>query len=153
MNWRIVSVGKPKLDYARAGIAEYVARLRHVTTLEMLTVPASDPAREGDALLRLSEGHQRIVLDESGRQLDSRAFSARIEAWEQNRVKSIALLIGGANGHAARVREAADWVWSLSSLTLQHELALVVLLEQFYRAYSIKAGTPYHRDGSCRSDR
>ena len=60
--------------------------------------------------------------------------------------RDIALLIGGADGHTAEVRQAADWVWSLSQLTLQHELALVVLLEQLYRAYTIKAGTPYHRD-------
>jgi 23S rRNA (pseudouridine1915-N3)-methyltransferase len=61
-------------------------------------------------------------------------------------VKNIALLIGGADGHADELKNAADWTWSLGKLTLQHELALVVLLEQIYRAFTIKAGQPYHRD-------
>lgn len=146
MNWKIVAVGKPKLDFARAGITEYLGRLRHHTAIEMIAVAASGSAREGEALLRHSEGTFRILLDESGSEPASRAFAAQIEQWEQDRIKTVALLIGGADGHGAPVREAADWTWSLSRLTLQHELALVVMLEQLYRAYSIKAGTPYHRD-------
>jgi 23S rRNA (pseudouridine1915-N3)-methyltransferase len=60
-------------------------------------------------------------------------------------IKEVSFLIGGADGHDPAVRHAADLVWALSPLTLQHELALVVLLEQLYRAYSIKRGEPYHR--------
>jgi 23S rRNA (pseudouridine1915-N3)-methyltransferase len=61
-------------------------------------------------------------------------------------VKSVALLIGGADGHGPELRSRADWVWSLGRLTFQHELALVLVVEQLYRAYAIKGGLPYHRD-------
>ena len=88
----------------------------------------------------------RIVMDERGEQVGSAGLAERVAAWEQGRVKTLAVLIGGADGHTAALRAAADWTWSLSKLTLQHELALVVLYEQIYRAYSIKAGLPYHRE-------
>jgi len=93
-----------------------------------------------------SEGMFRVALDERGAEIGSRALAQRISEWEMTAKRDVALLIGGADGHTAEVRQAAGWVWSLSQLTLQHELALVVLLEQLYRAYTIKAGTPYHRD-------
>jgi 23S rRNA (pseudouridine1915-N3)-methyltransferase len=86
-------------------------------------------------------------LDERGQQVSSRALASRVSTWEQSgSIKGIAILIGGASGHTEALREHADWLWSLSSLTLQHEMALLLVLEQMYRAYTIKAGTPYHRD-------
>ena len=69
----------------------------------------------------------------------------KIGTWEQHGPRDFALLIGGADGHTDELRQAANWTWSLSKLILQHELALVVLLEQLYRAYTIKSGLPYHR--------
>ena len=85
------------------------------------------------------------MLDERGETVTSREFADRISRWEQERVKAAAVLVGGADGHSAAVREAADWMWSLSPLTFQHELALVMVLEQVYRACMIKSGAPYHR--------
>jgi len=145
MQWRLFAIGKPKLGFAREGVVEYAKRLR---PLAGVTIEYLKPARgedEGAALLRRSEGMHRVVLDESGEQCTSLELAGRIGQWEQERFKTIALLIGGADGHAAELRARADWVWSLSRLTLQHELALVVVLEQLYRAYAIKGGLPYHR--------
>ena len=62
------------------------------------------------------------------------------------RTAQVPFLVGGSDGHSDEVRAKADRVLSLSSLTLQHELALVVLLEQLYRGYAILRGLPYHRD-------
>lgn len=146
MNWTVVTVGKPRLEFARLGVEDYAGRLSRTISLQLVHVPASDPDREGEALLRQSAGRFRVLLDEKGTKLTSRAFAEKISAWEQDRVKSVALLLGGANGHGPAMRAAADWQWSLGPLTLQHELALVVVLEQLYRAYAIKAGAPYHRD-------
>ena len=60
--------------------------------------------------------------------------------------KKVAILIGGANGHSPELKEMVKESWSLSHMTLQHELALLVLVEQIYRAYSILRGDPYHRE-------
>jgi 23S rRNA (pseudouridine1915-N3)-methyltransferase len=76
----------------------------------------------------------------------SRELAARFSTWEMEAKRDVALLIGGADGHTEEVRREAGWLWSLSRLTLQHELALVVALEQIYRAGTIKNGLPYHRD-------
>lgn len=146
MDWHLFAIGKPKLACARSGVEEYVARLRPFAALRMEWVKPAARETESDALWRRSERMFRVVLDERGAEVTSRQFAEKISAWEMRGVKSVALLIGGADGHGESLRKAADWTWSLSKLTLQHELALVVLLEQIYRAHTIKAGLPYHRD-------
>lgn len=145
MKWVVVTVGKPALAFARAGRDEYLARIARYAPVRHVTVKASDPKSEGAALLEKSEGCYRVLLDEKGRQMASRTLATEMDAWRA-RGKDVALLIGGADGHATSVREAADLIWSLGPLTLQHELALVVALEQIYRAQTILAGHPYHRD-------
>ena len=144
MRWRIVSVGKPRLAYARQGAEFYLRRLRPLAPVELRPVRAGP--REAEALLKASEGWLRVVLDERGEALRSRAFADRVTRWEDEGVRRVALIVGGAEGLAPEVRAAADWTWSLSPLTLQHELALLVALEQVYRAYTIKRGSAYHRE-------
>jgi 23S rRNA (pseudouridine1915-N3)-methyltransferase len=146
LRWCIVAVGKPRLAHARAGVAEYLARLRCFSTVDTAHVKASNPLREGSQLLSRSEGCFRLVLDERGKKLTSRAFAEELNKIEGNPRKACALLVGGADGLCERVRESADLLWSLGPLTLQHEMALVVALEQIYRAHTILAGIPYHRD-------
>ncbi|MFZ0708587.1 MAG: 23S rRNA (pseudouridine(1915)-N(3))-methyltransferase RlmH [Terrimicrobiaceae bacterium] len=146
MRWCIVAVGKPRLAHARAGVAEYLARLRCFSTVDTAYIKASAPLSEGSQLLSRSEGCFRLVLDERGKQFTSRAFAEKIKRIEGNPRKTCALVVGGANGLSERVRESADLLWSLSPLTLQHEMALVVALEQIYRAHTILTGIPYHRE-------
>jgi len=130
MRWHILAIGKPKLDFARLGIEEYAARLKPVAPVRVEYLKAGQRAEESRALLDRSDGMFRIVLDERGDHLASRELVKKIEAWEQRGPRDFALLIGGADGHTDELRKAA----------------LVVLLEQLYRAYTIKAGLPYHRD-------
>jgi 23S rRNA (pseudouridine1915-N3)-methyltransferase len=146
MNWVIFAIGKPKLAFARDGIEEYAGRLRGFASVKIEFLKASNREAESALLLERSKGMFRIVLDERGEQVSSRGFAEKVSLWEQQSVKTVALLIGGADGHTEELRRAADWKWGLGKLTLQHELALVVLCEQLYRAYTIKAGLPYHRD-------
>lgn len=147
MIWQVITIGKPALDYAKAGAEEYGRRLKRYTQLELVHAKARSASENSAQLLKLSESASiRIALDERGRDLTTPGLVQQINTWEQDgSVKSVALLIGGADGHDEKLRTAAAAVWRLSALTLQHELALVVLLEALYRAYTIKRGEPYHR--------
>lgn len=145
MKWLLLTVGKPALVYAKLGRDEYLARLAKFAPLEHATIKASDRPRESTELLTRSAGHFRVVLHEHGQQLTSRQLAEKIDQWQQA-ARPVAIIIGGADGHDRPLLEAADFPWSLSPLTLQHELALVVALEQLYRARTILAGHPYHRD-------
>ncbi len=146
MNWTIFAIGKPRLAFARQGVDEYLGRMRPFAQVKLETLKASQREAESALLLARSEGMLRIALDERGDLPTSREFCDRMLGWEQRGIKQVALLIGGADGHTPELRKAADWTLALSRLTLQHELALVVLAEQIYRAYTLKAGLPYHRD-------
>lgn len=146
MRLHILTIGKPRLAFAKAAIAEYLERFPPKQPVEVEALRASSREEESKILLARSEGMFRVVLDERGAQITSRELAQKINAWELQRTKAVAFLIGGADGHTDEIRRTADWRWSLSPLTLQHELALVVLLEQLYRARCINAGTPYHRD-------
>jgi 23S rRNA (pseudouridine1915-N3)-methyltransferase len=145
MRIRVCVIGKPKLPYAKAGVDEYLNRIHKYTRFELIHLKEGIQIQEGERLLEASEGYLRVVLDERGQQVDTLALKNRLEAWEMRGEKGVAFLIGGAEGQAQAVRDAADWVLSLSRLTLQHELALLVLLEQLYRVETLKRGEPYHR--------
>ena len=144
MKWLLLTVGKPALAYAKAGREEYLGRLAKFAPVEHLTVKTSDQTSESADLLIRSEGCFRVVLDQRGHSLTSREFSTKIGQWQQA-ARNVAFLIGGADGHDQSLLDQADFPWSLGPLTLQHELALVVALEQLYRARTILAGHPYHR--------
>lgn len=144
MRWRVLAIGKPKLAFAAAGVEEYARRLRGMAKFELEFLRGG--ANESAQLLEKSEGCFRVVMDERGQQFTSPDLAKFIEKQELAAHGTIAILIGGADGHPAALREKADFLWSLSKGTLPHELALVVALEQIYRGLTISAGHPYHRD-------
>lgn len=146
MKWQIAVIGKPSLDYAKRGVEEYRKRLRRYADLTW-NEGAKDLGSEKNSrhLLAASEGTLRIALDERGDSWTTAEFAQRVQRWQIDGVKRVSLLVGGADGHTAALREEADHVLSLSRFTLQHELALVVLLEQLYRVHTVLRGEPYHR--------
>jgi 23S rRNA (pseudouridine1915-N3)-methyltransferase len=102
---------------------------------------------EGTALLRLARDADTIIaLDERGKALASQALARLLGRLRDDGTGRLAILIGGADGLSPAVREAARMVLALGPLTLPHGLARVVLAEQLYRAATILAGHPYHRD-------
>lgn len=146
MHWKIIVIGKPALDWARGGIADYAQRLGRYVKLEMEYLKEGGQEANSTRLLKASEGCFRVVLDERGRLLTTAAAKLLVDRWEMDSgIKRVAFLIGGADGHTEALRREAGELWALSPLTLQHELALVVLLEQLYRIHTIKRGEPYHR--------
>lgn len=145
MHWKILAVGRPALPWARDGIADYTTRFTRMGQLEIEYIRDGPRDKVEERLLRASEGCLRIAMDERGRSFTTTALRESVDRWEMAGTKRIALLIGGSDGHSPSLRSASQEIWALSPLTLQHELALVVLLEQIYRVYSIKRGEPYHR--------
>ena len=146
MRLRVLVAGKPALPYAAAGVGEYVKRLNRYGGCEVVELKAGNRESVSGSLLARSEGDFRIALDERGEALTTRQWSDRLGALEmRGEIKRVSFLIGAADGHTETLRHAVDAVWQLSKLTLQHELALVVLLEQLYRVATIKRGEPYHR--------
>ena len=119
MQTLILAVNKPTLAYARTGVAFYEERLRPLGKVEVRYL------REGSA-------------DE--------VAEAKWREWQMRAVKRVAFLIGPADGHTEKLRAKCDMTLSLGRHTMQHELALVALLEQVYRIHTLLAGSPYHRD-------
>ncbi|MDF1851621.1 MAG: 23S rRNA (pseudouridine(1915)-N(3))-methyltransferase RlmH [Verrucomicrobiales bacterium] len=146
MKWQITAIGKPSLRYAKLGIEEYQKRLRRYTDLTLQTDSKDQgQAKNSQLLLARSEGAIRIAMDERGDSWTTEAFADRIRDWQMDGVRKVALLIGGADGHTPALRKESDHVIALSAFTLQHELALLVLLEQLYRVHTLLRGEPYHR--------
>jgi 23S rRNA (pseudouridine1915-N3)-methyltransferase len=103
-------------------------------------------AEEGAALLKLARDADTIIaLDERGKALTSQAFAGLVGKIRDDGTGTLAILVGGPDGLAPAVREAAHVKLSLGAITLPHGLARIVLAEQLYRAATILAGHPYHR--------
>ena len=147
MQIRVIVAGKPALAYAKAGVDEYLKRLSRFGGCELVHVKAGTRDEVSARLLERSQGCYRIALDERGEGLSTRAFAEKLDALAlRGDIKTTAFLIGAADGHNDALRSACDLLLTISPFTLQHELALVVLLEQLYRVQSLKSGSPYHRD-------
>lgn len=146
MRIRILAAGKPALAYAKSGIDEYLKRLGRYGNHELEFIKAGDSPSVSATLLERSAGTFRIALDERGEGLPTQAWADKFATLEmRGDVKTLSFLIGASDGHTEALRCSCDAVWSLSKLTLQHELALLVLLEQLYRVATLRKGEPYHR--------
>jgi 23S rRNA (pseudouridine1915-N3)-methyltransferase len=143
---RIVSVGRLRDRRLADLAADYQRRIQPLASLKQVELKDQTPAREARqflAQLGPPAGHELVIcLDERGEAIDSLGFADLL-----GRHGSLAFLIGGADGLDDSVRERADQVLRLSRLTLTHEWARVLLLEQVYRGLSILRGLPYHRGG------
>ncbi|MDB6138540.1 MAG: hypothetical protein JWO94_1612 [Verrucomicrobiaceae bacterium] len=146
MRWTIIATGKPAIGWAQQGIDDYLSRLQKTGSVECLYLRDGTPEEVTKRMLVASEGSLRVLLDERGKQRRSKELAQWVDARQLDGCKKVAVLIGGANGHSPVLKEMIKESWSLSSLTLQHEVALLVLVEQIYRAYSILRGDPYHRE-------
>ena len=152
MRYHLIAVGQLSRGFYAEGCAFYEKRLRRLAKLELSQLKeakARDPSQvkeaESTALLSAASGYL-ITLDERGKPYTSRQLAERVSDLELRGVSSVSLLLGGAEGHSDTLKAQADEAWSLSKLTLPHELARLVLLEQLYRAETIRARHPYHRE-------
>jgi 23S rRNA (pseudouridine1915-N3)-methyltransferase len=153
MRFRFIWVGKTKNEHMRALVDDFVKRLERFVRCEMTVL---EPSRAQVAIEGIEDESRRILsalrndaltilLDVEGREWSSPALAAEVEKWQNAGTKEVAFVIGGHNGVSGEVVERAQLRWSLSRLTLTHEMARVLLVEQLYRAYTIIHGWPYQK--------
>jgi 23S rRNA (pseudouridine1915-N3)-methyltransferase len=143
MKLHLVTVGKPKLAYAALGWDDYLARLKRLHTVR-ITQLSDKYAGDAAKFREVTSGTYTVVMEIAGRDLSSHQLANFLRARELE-AREVSVVIGGPDGLPQTVREAADFQWSLSRLTLPHDLAMVVTLEALFRASTINAGLPYHR--------
>lgn len=152
MRLTIASIGRDRSGPTRALCEEYVRRSPwRVELIEIAPRTALPLERrledEAERLLKAVPGDALMVaLDERGEVVDSRGFADRLVGWREAGRTGIAFVIGGADGLAPALLERAEERLSFGRMTWPHRLARVMLLEQIYRAQTILANHPYHRD-------
>ena len=148
----IISVGSIKEKYLTDAIKEYLKRLSRYASVSIVEVDectqSSDIAtkrdREAQNILKKARGYL-IALDGGGVQLSSVDFAKKIDDIALSGNSEISFVIGGSNGLGEEVLKASNMQLSFGKMTYPHQLFRVMLLEQIYRAFSISAGTPYHK--------
>ncbi|MBS0445832.1 MAG: 23S rRNA (pseudouridine(1915)-N(3))-methyltransferase RlmH [Proteobacteria bacterium] len=156
MRLLLVAIGQRQPSWADEAYAEFARRFPPDLRLELKALKA-EPRAGGKSAEQamaaeaerieaaLPRGVRRVVLDEHGTRLTTRALADRLQAWQRDG-RDVALLIGGPDGLAAPLKQTADETLRLSDLTLPHALARVLLAEALYRAWSLTVNHPYHRD-------
>ena len=145
MRLHLITVGEPKLAYAKAGWAEYVKRLGRYHKLQVTRVRGRDQQTESAAILAAAGKAPLVLLDPRGQQFSSESLSSWLDETALHGTGELAFAVGGPEGHTDELRQQAHKLWSFGKLTLPHDLAMVVLAEALYRASTISAGEPYHR--------
>ena len=156
MRISVVSVGHKMPAWIQAGWREYVKRLPPEIKVELVELKPEEKtsgktvekakALEGERILAaIPDGATVYALDEKGRAITTQGLSVMLAGWMRDATHPV-FVIGGADGLSDEVRTRADKLLSLSALTLPHGLTRVVLAEQVYRAWSILASHPYHRE-------
>jgi 23S rRNA (pseudouridine1915-N3)-methyltransferase len=141
---KIAWIGKTKAAAIQSITDEYLTRLKHYAEVEGVAL------KDESSLLKLCEPgarpvrHALVLLDSRGKQLSSEEFAKWLGEYQDRSSSPLVFAIGAADGFSEEARRAATLAMSLGKMTLAHELARVVLLEQIYRAFTILKGHPYH---------
>lgn len=148
---RLLVVGQKMPAWVGSACAEYLPRFRHQFKLKIEEISASK--KEGyeaqvehkkRVLDKVKSNEYLVLLDERGTAYSTTELANQITQWELTG-KSVVFAIGGADGWCDEMRQRADSLWSLSRLVFPHPLARVIVVEQLYRADSVRQGHPYHR--------
>jgi 23S rRNA (pseudouridine1915-N3)-methyltransferase len=138
MRIRVAYVGKPRSAPLNHAAAEYARRIGRFCDFEQQELKSAEQVTEKFPRAAL------LALDPAGREMDSTAFARWIERQQTAGPRDLVFLVGGTEGLPRAIRDGAE-LFSLSRMTLPHELARVVLLEQIYRAFTIIHNHPYPR--------
>ncbi len=148
-------LGRTKERYLEEGINDFYSRLSHYVSVSIKPIKVRTPKgktveqaiRSESSLLdqNIDAGSYRIALDSHGISVNSEELCDLLVSLENQSVKKVVFIIGGPAGLAAEQLKKADRVIALSRMTFTHDMARLFLLEQLYRAYTIKAGEKYHK--------
>ena len=143
MKIKVAWIGKTKALAVRTLTDEYLSRLRQYADVEGVAL------KDEAAVLKLCvpearPRHTLVLLDGRGKQLSSEEFARWVKDYQDRNPTPLLFAVGAADGFTDEARQAAALVLSFGKMTLAHELARVVLLEQIYRAFTILKGHPYH---------
>lgn len=152
----VIAVGKLKERFWQQACAEYDKRLQAYAKVSVVEVVDRDPDKCGgaeaamqkeaqDILVAIPKDAFVILLAIDGKQLSSEGFSAHLDQLALSGSSNLVFLIGGSTGVSSTVSARADEKLSFGPITLPHNLARVILLEQVYRAFKISRGEPYHK--------
>ncbi len=141
MKIRLLMLGKTRREEARALLDDYTARIRHYADVEVTELRDTSPAALRK--LKFDSSATIVLLDAAGKQFTSQQFAKWLGDLRDRGTRELVFLCGDAEGFPADMRAAAKQKISLSTLTMPHEFARVVLAEQIYRAFAILAGHPY----------
>lgn len=142
MKIHVITIGSPKLEYAKLGWQEYLRRLKRYESVEITHLP--DKKNEPKYILEAAGKAYKVALSIDGTQLSSPELANFLQAHILEN-KEMAFLIGGPEGLQKEVLDKCDVTLSFSRLTFPHDLAMVILMEALYRAATINAGLPYHK--------
>jgi 23S rRNA (pseudouridine1915-N3)-methyltransferase len=141
MKIRLLMLGKTRREECRALIDDYAARIRRYAELEIHELRDGSPAALRK--LKLDPSSSVVLLDAAGKQFTSQQFASWLGDLRDRGTREVIFLCGDAEGFPADLREKGRQRISLSSFTMPHEFARVILAEQIYRAFAILAGHPY----------
>ncbi|RKX52419.1 MAG: 23S rRNA (pseudouridine(1915)-N(3))-methyltransferase RlmH [Thermotoga sp.] len=152
MGIHIVAVGKIRTTFLRSACDEYIKRLSRYCKVDMVEIRSNkggsiriNVERESKNVLRyIRQDRTNILLDEEGKEVASKEFADLLWSWMSEKGGKVAFFIGGTDGVDPKIRKEFDGCIALSRMTFTHEMARALLLEQIYRAFTIKIGGPYH---------
>ncbi|MBL4830971.1 MAG: 23S rRNA (pseudouridine(1915)-N(3))-methyltransferase RlmH [Aliivibrio sp.] len=156
MKLQLIAVGNKMPKWVEDGYKEYSRRFPKDMPLELIEIPAgkrgknADIARilqkEGEAMLAaVPKGNRIVTLDIPGKRWDTGQLAQQLDSWKLDG-RDVSILIGGPEGLSPACKAIANQSWSLSPLTLPHPMVRVVMAESLYRAWSVTANHPYHRE-------
>lgn len=147
MKLLVIAVGHKMPQWVQIACADYLKRMPREYTLEIKELkPDITPSKEALKIRQvIAKGDYVIAMDEHGMDITTLHMSKTMANWRLLG-RNIALIIGGANGLDQSILQMANEIWRLSSLTLPHAMARLLLIEQLYRSYTILENHPYHRE-------
>ncbi len=159
MKLRIISVGHKMPDWVQTACADYIKRMPRELTIEIVEIKPEKRAA-GNSCENIQELEAKRILeaigkdfaknfivacDERGQEFTTLQLAEKLKSW-QLLGRDVSIVIGGADGLHASLRQRVDLLFGLSKLTLPHAFVRVLLCEQLYRAHSVNIGHPYHRE-------